>query len=103
MTKVIIWTISIITLGAIATAIIWKNPLTPSLKPGDIETSVVDYGPVVKSVPATGVIEPENEVLLLSPASSIITSIFHDVGSRVEEGDVIMQLDDEPIKMQMSK
>jgi HlyD family secretion protein len=70
MTKVIIWTISIITLGAIA---------------------------------ATGVVEPENEVLLLSPASSIITNIFHDVGGRVEKGDVILQLDDEPIKMQIEQ
>ena len=103
MTKVIIWTISIITLGAIATAIIWKNPLTPSLKAGEIETAIVEYGPVVKYESATGVVEPENEVLLLSPASSIITNIFHDVGGRVEKGDVILQLDDEPIKMQIEQ
>jgi len=101
MTKVIIWTISIITLGAIATAIIWKNPLTPTLKQNEIETATVEYGEVMKTVPATGIIEPENEVLLLSPASSIITNIHHDVGSRVEKGDIILTLDDEIIKVQI--
>ena len=97
MTKVIIWIISIITLGAVITAVIWKNPLTPTLKSNSIETAFVDYGPVIKTVPAKGIIEPENEVLLLSPASSIITSIQHDVGSNVNEGDIILQLDENPI------
>lgn len=97
MTKVLIWTISIITIGAIVIAVIWKNPLTPSVNSNSFETAIVDYGPVLKTVPATGIIEPENEVLLLSPASSIINGINYDVGSEVDEGDVILQLDENPI------
>ena len=46
-----------------------------SLKPGDYTTSMVDFGPVFTSVPATGIVNPENEVLLLGPASSIVSSI----------------------------
>ena len=97
MTKVLIWIISIVTVGAIVTAVIWKNPLTPSVKSSSLETVIVEYGPVLKTVPAKGIIEPENEVLLLSPASSIITGIKFDVGSEVQGGDIILQLDENPI------
>lgn len=97
MTKIIIWTISIITLGAIVTAVIWKNPLTPSVKSNELETALVEYGTVLRTVPAKGIIEPENEVLLLSPASSIINNIMHGVGTEVNEGDIILQLDEQPI------
>lgn len=101
MTKAIIWTTSVITLGAIITAVIWKNPLLPSVKSNELETAYVDIGEVIRTVPAKGVVEPENEVLLLSPASSIITSIRNGVGNRVEAGDIIMTLDDTPIREQI--
>lgn len=101
MTKTIIWIISVITIAAIVTAIIWKNPLVPSVKTNELETAIVDFGDVIKTVPATGVVEPENEVLLLSPASSIITSITNGIGDHVEEGDVILTLDDKPIREQI--
>ena len=101
MTKVLIWIISIITISAIVTAVIWKNPLTPTVQSNELETALVEYGVVEKTVPAIGIVEPENEVLLLSPASSIITSINHGVGSRVEQDAIILQLDDNPIREQI--
>lgn len=103
MTKAIIWSTSVITLAAVITAVIWKNPLTPSLKSNQLETDVVEIGNVVKTVPGTGIVEPENEVLLLSPASSIITDIENGVGNRVEKGDVILRLDDQPIREQIEE
>lgn len=101
MTKAIIWITSIITIGAIITAVIWKNPLLPSVKSNELETAIVDIGEVIRTVPAKGIVEPENEVLLLSPASSIITSIRNGVGNRVEAGDIIMTLDAAPIREQI--
>ncbi len=103
MTKAIIWTTSVITLAAIIAAVIWKNPLVPSVQSNDLETAKVDVGEVIKTVPAKGIVEPENEVLLLSPAASIITSIQNGVGSRVEKGDVIMKLDETPIREQIEE
>jgi HlyD family secretion protein len=99
--KVIIWIFGIVILAAIIAAVLWKNPVVPSLKYDELETAVVDVGPVVKTVPASGIVEPENEVLLLSPESSIISSIRHGVGSRIEAGETIMRLDDEPIRDQI--
>ena len=98
MTKVLIWIISILAVGAVIAVLIWKNPLTPTVNSGSLETAKVDYGPVIKTVPAKGIVEPENEVLLLSPASSIITSIQNGVGSKVKKGDVILELDDSPVR-----
>lgn len=98
MTRVIILIISVVIVGAIVAAVIWKNPLIPTIKYGDLETAIVEIGPVLKTVPAKGIVEPENEVLVLSPASAIIISIKNGVGSKVEKGDIILKLDDKPVR-----
>jgi len=67
--------------------------LPSSLKPGDYVISDVDYGPVFTSVPATGIVNPENEVLLLSPSSSLVSSLSLAPGSRVSKGNIILTLD----------
>jgi len=36
------------------------------------QTSVVDRGKVIIPLDATGIVEPENEVILLSPLTSIV-------------------------------
>jgi HlyD family secretion protein len=102
-TKTIVIVISIIIIGAMLSAILWKNPLKPSVNSRGLVTATVEMGKVVKSVPGKGIIEPENEVLLLSPAASIITEIVHGVGNRIEKGDVILRLDDEPIRVQIDQ
>lgn len=101
MTKVLIWAISVLIISAIIATAVWKNPLTPSIKSGSLETAKVDIGTVLKTVPAHGVVEPENEVLILSPASSIILSIPPGVGSKVNKGDVILKLNDKEIRNQI--
>lgn len=101
MTKIIIWTTSIIIVAAIITAVIWKNPLIPTIESNNFETAIVEMGEVLKTVPAQGVVEPESEVLLLSPASSVILDIVNGIGNRVEKGDIILQLDDTPIREQI--
>jgi HlyD family secretion protein len=61
-------------------------------------TEVVDRGKVVSITKATGVVESENEVLVLSPATSIIQKILKEPGDYVEKGEVILQLNPEPIQ-----
>ena len=65
----------------------------PVLKPGNYSTSVAGFGSVYSSVPATGIVNPENEVLLLSPSSSIVSNIYLAPGSRVSKGTIILTLD----------
>ena len=64
-----------------------------SIKQTDFVTSTVDYGLVFTSVPASGIVNPENEVLLLSPASSLVSSIIQAPGRRVSKGSTILTLD----------
>lgn len=59
-------------------------------------TCVVDRGKVIIPLDATGIVEPENEVILLSPLTSIIRKIRKEPGSRVKKGEVIIELDSEP-------
>jgi HlyD family secretion protein len=62
------------------------------------QTSIVDRGQVFIPIEATGVVEPENEVILLSPNNSIIRKINKEAGSRVLKGEIIIELDDEPTR-----
>jgi HlyD family secretion protein len=73
--------------------LVYRFLIPSSLVPGEYKTSVVDYGPVVMSVPATGIVNPKNEVLLLSPAASVVSKIHLAPGSHVSKGDIILSLD----------
>ncbi len=61
-------------------------------------TAVVGRGQVFIPIDANGVVEPENEVIILSPATSIIRKINKEPGSRVNKGDVIIELDEGPTR-----
>ena len=76
---------------------VYRFLIPPSLIPGNYSTSVADYGLQATSVPATGIVNPKNEVLLLCPASSIISKIHVAPGSHVSKGDLIMSLDPKTI------
>ncbi len=67
------------------------------------QTSVVDRGKVIIPLDATGIVEPENEVILLSPLTSIIRKIRKEPGSRVKKGEVIIELDPEPTRAEIDQ
>jgi HlyD family secretion protein len=73
----------------------------PALKPGNYSTSVAGFGTVYTSVPATGIVNPENEVLLLSPSSSIVSNIYLAPGSRVSKGTIILTLDPKTLSLEI--
>ena len=63
----------------------------------------VEIGSVISTLPAEGNVVPQNEVLILGPASSIIKRIVKDVGSTVELGQAMIILDPTPIQEQIEK
>ena len=67
------------------------------------QTSIVDRGKVIIPLDATGIVEPENEVILLSPLSTIIQKIKKEPGSRVKKGEVIIELDPEPTRAEIEQ
>ena len=81
----------------------FKQFLPPSLKADEYQTAVVDSGRVIRSFPAQGIVSPESEVFILSPASTIITQIHIEPGSHVRRGEVIMVLDPESIEDEIDR
>jgi HlyD family secretion protein len=70
---------------------------TPA-SPENFTTEVVERGNVISTINATGVVDSESEVLILSPGPGIIKNIYAEPGSRVNRGDLIMQLDTDNVK-----
>ena len=71
---------------------------SPTLSSGEFKSTMVDRGLVILSQQAKGVVAPGNEVVILSPASSVITRILRAAGSRVKAGEIILILDPKVIE-----
>lgn len=67
----------------------------------DIKVANVDIGQVIRSFEGEGVVEPKSEVIILSPAASIIKDIPKEVGSHVNAGEPIIFLDPSPIQTEV--
>ena len=67
----------------------------------DIQIATVEVGKVVRSFPGEGIVEPQSEVIILSPASSIIKSILKEVGNHVNAGEPIIILDPSPVQIEI--
>lgn len=89
--------LAVVAILVLSAYLINKFLLIPTLEPGKYRTSYVDAGPVVSSIPATGIVNPANEVLLLSPSSTVVSSIHLSPGSRVAKGNIILVLDPKAI------
>jgi len=74
---------------------------TDSSQKGEIRIAIVEIGKVINSFSGEGIVEPQSEVIILSPASSIIKEILHEAGSHVNEGEPIIILDPSPIQAEI--
>ena len=100
--KILPVTLLVLTL-AIIILLLKRYSTSTSVKDEEYVTSMVDYGPVFTSVPASGIVNPENEVLLLSPSSSLVSSIVRAPGSRVSKGNIILTLDPRSLLQEIDK
>lgn len=102
--RIQVFLIAIVILIALAAAVYYSRILVPNtLKPGSFSTEVVEKGQVLSAINATGLVESESEVLILSPGQGIIKSILAEPGSRVRKGDLIMQLNTEGVHDEIEK
>jgi len=67
----------------------------------DVQITTVEIGKVVRSFQGEGIVEPQSEVIILSPASSIIKEILKEVGNHVNAGEPIIILDPSPVQTQI--
>ena len=75
--------------------------LTAALRPNHVidpsKLATVERGNIVKSVVATGTIEPLTKVEIKSKASGIVKRLLVDYGDRVKAGQVLVELDKEQL------
>lgn len=89
---------------AAGSAIYFSGTRVPgNVKSGKFQTVTIDRGEVVQTTSATGVVESENEVLVLSPAASIVKNILKEPGNQVKAGEVILQLYTQPVEDEIEK
>lgn len=97
-----IFFISLIPVVIVATGYIAFRKLAlfapPSINLSQYRTAEVDIGTVYRTAEAEGVVVPQSEVLLLSPATSIIKQIAQVPGSHVDAYQTILRLDPKPIQ-----
>jgi HlyD family secretion protein len=67
----------------------------------DVQIATVEVGSVIRSFQGEGIVEPQSEVIILSPASSIIKEILKEVGSHVNASEPIIILDPTPIQSEI--
>ncbi len=67
----------------------------------ELQISRVDVGRITRSFSGEGTVVPQSEVIILSPASSIIKDILKEVGSHVEAGEPIIILNPTPIQLEI--
>lgn len=67
----------------------------------DIQISDVEIGNVTRSFQGEGIVIPQSEVIILSPAASIIKEILKEVGSHVDANEPVIILDPTPIQAEI--
>ncbi len=102
MTKSRKWTLGAVALGvlgATAYGITTANGASTSIDPSRLAT--VERAPMVRSVVATGKIEPITKVEIKSKANGIIERLAADVDHQVEAGQVLAELDKENLRARL--
>jgi len=89
---------------AISAIVYFSGLLAPNtFKSGNFENVTVNRGEVISTMQAAGVVESENEVIVLSPAASIVKSILKEPGSQVKPGEIILQLQTETVQDEIDR
>ncbi len=96
------WTVGAVLLGVAGAAlygVVTANGASSNIDPSKLAT--VERGPMVRSVVATGKVEPIAKVEIKSKANGIIQRLFADVDHRVAPGDVLAELDKENLRARL--
>ena len=102
--KLSIVIIAVIVISIAAIALKFTGVFGPNyLNSNSFSVEVVERGEVISYIQATGVVESESEVLILSPARSLVKDIMKEPGSWIEKGEVILELDREEVLADIEK
>lgn len=96
------WTLGAVVLGVVGVAgygIVTTRGASSTIDPARLVA--VERGPMVRSVVATGKVEPVSKVEIKSKANGIIERLLVDVDQPVEAGQVLAELDKENLRARL--
>ncbi|NDK55392.1 efflux RND transporter periplasmic adaptor subunit [Pontibacter fetidus] len=71
----------------------FRTLITPTINREALRTAVVEQGPVIATISASGVVVPEQEQVITSPIQARIEQVLLKAGEQVKTGDQILLLD----------
>lgn len=88
-------------IGALVAAVFFvRRLLTTSITESEFQFARVERGDIENTITATGLVVPAFEQQVVSPISTSIKEVYNRPGDEVGTGDVMMQLDDEFIRLE---
>ncbi|MCT4645362.1 MAG: efflux RND transporter periplasmic adaptor subunit [Carboxylicivirga sp.] len=98
-----VWGIALAGIALVLFIIIYGIGLIkPKFTKGSYKTACVQRGTVCESIMATGKVENEREVLILSPVNSKLMQIVRAPGSEVLTNDTILRLESKSLERQIA-
>ena len=99
MKKRIIWIAAVLIVVIVAATLFGRGGKSPEV---NYETQVIATDTITLSVTATGTVNPVNKVDVGTQVSGIISDIYVDFNSEVEQGQLIAQLDRSTLEAEKS-
>ena len=87
----------------LAGVLAFRSVLKPSIRRTDVLTATVETGNVEAALTAAGTVIPGREAVLTSPIQSTISRVALAVGTRVQPGQTILELDKELANSSLAK
>ncbi|WP_242928766.1 efflux RND transporter periplasmic adaptor subunit [Pontibacter vulgaris] len=88
-----IWQLSIAAAVVVAVIFGFRSLIAPGIARSEIRTAIVEQGPVVATITASGVVVPEHELVITSPIQARIEQVVRNAGDKVQAGDQVLLLD----------
>lgn len=87
-------------LTLVAAFFAFRKLISPKADRADFRFATVDRGPIENTVTASGMVVPAFEQILTAPTNARIEKVHLQSGTQVEPGDVILELDDEYVRLE---
>src|SRR5436309_10066240 len=76
----------------------WGGRQDAAVEPEACTFAAVEYGPLAEVVSATGVLQPRDVCVVGTELSGRVVAVLADFNQVVEEGEVLLRLDDRPAR-----
>jgi HlyD family secretion protein len=97
--------ILLVLVGVVLAGLAWwlSKDSNRALEADDYARTDVEYGPLTEVVSATGVVQPRDVYVVGTEAGGRVMAVLADYNQVVEEGDVLLRLDDRPARDRLTQ